>query len=213
MTTGAALLSALDAALPLRAPPADGPDGSADGPAPGGQAEAEQQAAGLAAAIGLTELLAAAGQDWDGVMAQRGTRLAKLCGRFGSSYAGERAAAYIHATRLLQRTGARWSTLIRLPPALANRVLAWSLPVLVLPPEDDWLATIRVLQEHGAAADEARLQSLAARLTEGHAIDTAEARWLRDQWWAAEVNRPAAPKPEPAAAPAAGPGTAQEAAA
>ena len=179
MTTGAALLAALDAALP-----------SVGAPAEPGAAETHQRQAGVTAAVTLNALLVEHDRSWDDVIREPGTRLGKLCGRLGSTYEAERAAAYDHAVRLLCRRGARWSDLVRLPQALAEALVPLSLPTSVLPPEYDWQATVRSLEARAAwRSDPERdlLSALGARLAEGHAIFNVEAQQLRDMWWSAEL--------------------------
>lgn len=179
MTTGSALLAALDAALPTGAAPAEP-----------GAAETQQHEAGVAAAVALNDLLVEHGRSWDDVIREPGTRFGKLCGRLGSTYEAERAAAYDHAVRLLCRSGARWSNLVRLPQDLAEALVPLSLPTSVLPPEDDWQATVRSLEARAAWRSDGErdlLPALGARLAEGHAISNAEARQLRDMWWSAEL--------------------------
>ena len=180
MTTGAALLAALDAALPAGGAPA-GPEA----------AEAQQHEAGVAAAVSLNDLLVEHDRSWDDVIGEPGTRLGKLCGRLGSTYEAERAAAYDLAVRLLCRRGARWSDLVRLPQDLAEALVPLSLPTSVLPPEDDWQEKVQLLEARAAwRSDRERdlLRALGARLAEGRAISNAEARLLRDIWWSAELN-------------------------
>ena len=179
MTTGGALLAALNAALPAGGAPA--------GP---GAAETQQHQAGLAAAVSLNDLLANHGRSWDEVIREPGTRFGKLCSRLGSTYEAERAAAYGHAVRLLCQSGARWSSLVRLPRDLAAAPVHLSLPTSLLPPEDDWQATVRSLEARAAwRSDRERnfLPALGAMLAEGHAISNAEAQQLRDMWWSAEL--------------------------
>lgn len=182
MTTGSALLAALDAALPTGGAPAE-PHA----------AETQQHQAGVEAAVTLNDLLVEHGRSWDDVIGEPGTRLGKLCGRLGSSYEAERAAAYGHAVRLLCRRGARWSSLVRLPQDLAEALVPLSLPTSVLPPEDDWQATVRSLEARVAwRSDRERdlLRVLGAGFAEGYAISNADARQLRDIWWSAELIRP-----------------------
>ena len=180
MTTGAALLAALDAALPAGGAPT-GPEA----------AETQRHEAGVAAAVSLNDLLVEHGQSWDDVIGEPGTRFGKLCGRLGSSYQTERNASYDHAVRLLRRRGARWSDLVRLPQDLAKALVPLSLPTSVLPPEDDWKQTLQSLETRTAwRSDQERdlLRALGARLAEGGAISNPEARILRDMWWSAELN-------------------------
>ena len=180
MTTGGALLAALDAALPTGGAP----------PVPEA-AETQQHKAGVAAAVSLNDLLVEHGRSWDDVIGEPGTRLGKLCGRLGSTYEAERATAYDHAVRLLRRRGARWSSVVRLPQDLAEALVPLSLQTSVLPPEDGWQETVRLLKARAAwRSDRERdlLQTLGTRLAEGRAVGNAEARLLRDMWWSAELN-------------------------
>jgi hypothetical protein len=180
MTTGAALLAALDTALPIDGAPTE-PDA----------AETQQFEAGVAAAVSLNDLLVKHGRSWDDVIGELGSRLGKLCGRLGSTYEAERAAAYDHAVRLLRRRGVQWSSVVRLPQDLAEALVPLSLPTSVLPPEDDWRETVRLLEARAAwRSDRERdlLRALGARLAGGHAIDNVQARHLRDMWWSAELN-------------------------
>ena len=182
MTTGAALLAALDAALPTVGAPAEP-----------GAAETHQHQAGVAAAVTLNDLLVEHGRNWDYVIREPGTRFSKFCGKLGSTYEAERAAAYDLAVRLLCRRGARWSDLVRLPQDLAEALVPLSLPTSVLPPEDDWQATVRSLEARAAWRSDGErilLRALGARLAEGHAFSNAEARQLRDMWWSAELRAP-----------------------
>ena len=180
LSTGATLLAALDAASPAH-----------DAPVAPGSAEAQRHAAGLAAALGLNELLIAHGCIWDEVMDAPGTRLAKICGRLGSCHEAERKAAYDLSVRLLQRRNVRWSDLVRLPPALAEARVPVALPASVLPPEQDWPATVAGLLARAAwrsSPEHELLLTAAARVAEGRAIGAEEARQLRDMWWSAELN-------------------------
>ena len=180
MSTGAALLAALDVAIPA--------DGARIAP---GSADEQRHLAGFAAAIGLNELLIAHGCIWDEVMDAPDSRLAKICGRLGSRDEAERKTAYDHSVRLLQRQNMRWSDLVRLPPALAEARVPVALPASVLPPEQDWLTTVAGLLARAAwrsSPEHNLLLAAAARVAEGRAIGDEEARQLRDMWWAAELN-------------------------
>ena len=180
MSTGAALLAALDVASL-----------AAEAPIAPGSAEEQRHAAGFAAALGLNELLIAHGCIWDEVMDAPDTRLAKFCGLLGSRNEAERKTAYDHSVRLLQRQNMRWSELVRLPPALAEARVPVALPASVLPPERDWPATVAGLLARAAwrsSPEHDLLLAAAARVAEGRAIGDEEARQLRDMWWAAELN-------------------------
>ena len=181
MTTGAALLAALDAALPHE-----------DGPLPGA-AEVELHRAGLSAAIGLNELLIEWGLGWQDVVIPAGGRLALLCGRLGSAYEAEQEAAYLHAVRLIRRLGGPWSRLVHLPEGVAGAPAAIALQASVLPPEEDWPSTVASLLSRNAWRSEAEhglLEALGPRLAAGKAPTAEEARRLRDMWWSAELNAP-----------------------
>lgn len=161
-------------------------------------AEAERRSAGLAAAAGLHDLLARHRLGWGDVLPP-GSRLAKLCGRFGSDYPAEREAAYDHAVRLILRRRATWSALARLPEALQRLAAepagpnpgAASLPQAPPPPEQNWLATVQRLKACATwwtAAESALLEALDRRLVGGRSIGAADAKWLRDLWWEVELN-------------------------
>ena len=180
MTTGADLLAGLDKALPA---------GNAR-VRPEGR-DARQQAAGLLAAIGLNELLIAQGRCWHEIVGASDGRLAKLCGRLGSSYQAEREAAYDHSVRLLQRRNRRWSDLVRLPPELAAACVRVTLPVSLLPPDQDWPATVAGLLVRAAwrsPPEHDLLQRLQLRFEAGGAVGAEEARQVRDMWWSAELD-------------------------
>ncbi len=179
MNDGRALLALLDAGL------AHGADEAAPG-----------WSAGLAAAVLLDALLAQHHLSWDSVVAP-GTRLAKLCGRLGSSYAAERASAYGHAVRLILRCQTRWSALVVLPDALLSPPPGPAAPQPgpdgVTACEDNWIVIVRRLNARAAwrsATERTFLESLEQGLALGQAIGAVEARWVRDICWDAELNDP-----------------------
>jgi hypothetical protein len=178
VSDGIALLMQLDACLA----------GSASDLGPGWDA-------GLAAATRLNALLMQHHLVWDDVIGA-GSRLAKLCGRLGSDYEAERASAYGHAVRLIRRRETNWSALVLLPHPLPNvpgPAEISVLPPTEAPPEENWIVTVRRLNRRAAWRTDTEhifLESLEHGLSEGHAIVAAEARWLRDIWWDAELNNP-----------------------
>ena len=177
----ARLVATLDAALP-----------GGDTPWPDVADEGE----GLAAILALHGLLAANGLSWDDVLPQGG-RLPKLCGRLGSTFPGERAAAYHHAALLVRDLATRWSALLQLPPALAAPAAPEPAPAAGFPPvpaysapDGDWPSTIAGLRSRAAwrsAAERRRLDALEALLHQGGDIGARDAIWLRDLWWFAEL--------------------------
>lgn len=192
VTTAAALLDTLDAALLDQ-----GASGGVGGARP---------AAGLAAATRLDRLLHRHHLVWDDIVAP-GSRLAKLCGRLGSEFEAERAAAYDHAVRWLLSQNRTWSALVRLPEAVAVAVpieehaalSAASLPGaeqaarVILPPDGDWMTSVQHLRQRAGwrSATECRwLLALEERLASGVAIDPEEANQLREIWWYLELNTP-----------------------
>lgn len=178
MTDGASLLVLLDASL--------GDDQGDVDPA---------WDSGLAAAVELNSLLLRHHLVWDDV-AGSGSRLAKLCGRLGSDYQAERAAAYHHAVHLIRRRRTTWTALVLLPEALlteARPTAAPPPPPGEAPPDENWIVTIRRLNVRAAWRSDAEhifLESLEHGLAEGQFIGAAEARWVRDIWWEAELNNP-----------------------
>lgn len=178
MTDGTALLKRLDASLA---------DSSSD--------LDSGWAFGLAAATELNVLLVQHHFVWADVLGPT-SRLAKLCGRLGSDYEAERASAYGHAVRLILRQETNWSKLILLPHALLNPILPLETPALPpseAPPEENWIVTVQRLNRRAAwrtHTEHIFLESLEHGLAEGQSIGAAEARWLRDIWWDAELNNP-----------------------
>ena len=156
---------------------------------------------GFAAAIGLNQLIANHRLTWDDVLSHRG-RLAKLCGRLGSSFEPERAVAYKHAVRFILDRRTTWSSLVRLPVALQRAIAFVESPpadileidnpeIGVSPPEGDWSSTIEHLKTRLAwrcAAEELLLNRLAQTLSDGQAISAEDARLVRDIWWCAELH-------------------------
>jgi hypothetical protein len=66
-------------------------------------------------------------------------------------------------------------------------------PVTEAPPEADWITTVRRLNARAAWRSDTEhilLESLAHSLADGQPIEPAEARWLRDIWWHAELTNP-----------------------
>lgn len=179
-----------------------GGDGQ-DGPAP------DRPLNGLAAALRVTAWLLRHRCGWADVLIEE-PALAKLCGRLGSAFDAEQEAAYVHALRYLVRHRRSWSTLIRMPAALGGvpgqRLLQdvatprgqpgaapWAeIPVQPChpPPEGDWATTVAWLIEHRAwrvAGERTLLDGLAAQLAAGEEINDADAVWLRELWWQAEL--------------------------
>jgi hypothetical protein len=113
MSTGGMLLAALDATFP-----------PSNASIALGSAEAQRQAAGLAA-ISPNEVLIAHGYSWNEVASAPNTRLAKICGHLGSRYEAERKAAYNHSVHLLLHRNVCWSDLVWQPsglPLFSNRI-------------------------------------------------------------------------------------------
>ncbi len=190
MSTGAALLETLDAAL-------------LDEQASGGGG---RPALGLAAATRLDRLLRRYHLVWDDIVAP-GSRLAKLCGRLGSEFEAERAAAYDHAVRLILSQRRTWSALAHLPEAVAAAAeieadamaaepFLTGVPevgLAIQPPDGDWMTSVQHLRQRAGWRSNAEYQWLLAleqRLASGAVIDPAEASQLREIWWYLELNTP-----------------------
>ena len=164
-----------------------------------GRLGADRQTPGLAAAVGLNQLLVMHGIGWDAVVAPD-SLLVKLCGRLGSAFEAEREAAYAHALRFILRHRTTWSDLVRLPngspgrpppvkPVAAPNVSRPSVPPL----EEDWNLTVERLEARctwRSDAERALLETLEIELASGEALSLAAARWLRDIWWWADLNTP-----------------------
>ncbi len=186
------LLAALDAAL-------------------AGGSDPERHAAGLAAAIRLSDLLGRHRLVWNDVMTPD-SRLAKLCGRLGSAYPGEQAAAYDHATRLIRERRSSWSEMVCLPKALRDAAAPApgehaqelptrpqdagtppsGLPAGLSAPDGDWPTTLARLLARAAWRTEAEkqlLQRMQRRLDQGLPIAEDDALQVRDIWWDAELDR------------------------
>jgi len=201
LSDGSALLAVLDAAMPGAQPSAS---------APGARAR------GLAAAAALGDLLAFHRSSWAEV-AVGPPRLARFCGRFGSTFPAEREAAYDYSVRLLARAGLTWSSAFRLPPPMsasgasrppqdapATAVPAFAAvrggrpgqsPVPHVPsaPDGSWAATLQGLLDGRAlqsAEDRSFLVALLVAVAAGHQVGLQEARTVRNIWWAAEIDPP-----------------------
>lgn len=160
--------------------------------------------AGLGPALRITALLLHHRCGWADMLTDE-PALAKLCGRLGSEFRAEQEAAYVHALRHLARHGQRWSALMRVPAALCGvlqtppeafpeprAATRTDTPVQPShpPPEGDWAMTIDWLIIQRAWRGErerARLHALAAQTIVGGTPDDADAVWLRELWWQAEL--------------------------
>ena len=134
---------------------------------------------------------------WDDVITPAG-RLSKLCGRLGSSFDGERGAAYDHALRFILSGHATWSRYIHLPGPIAAAPAdpaqdppAETPPApVVSAPDDDWLTTVQRLRQRKAwrsASEHALLNELEQELAAGQTLSATDARRVRDIWWYAEL--------------------------
>ena len=164
------------------------------------QGDPNRRLSGMSAALRLNALLRERGCGWGDVVG-RDAVLAKLCGRLGSDFAGEQEAAYVLAMRRIDRLGLRWSEIATLPTALlaARPVAAEAAEApppgdhhdyVHQPPDGDWPTTIAGLLLHVAWRDDderLRLDALAAQVDAGGSVTDADAVWLRELWWQAEL--------------------------
>lgn len=145
----------------------------------------------LAHAEAFDAALRACGLSWQEVLPRLPT-LAKMCGRLGSAYPAERAAAYGHALRELARHRHTWSSAVRLPgePRGATGAVAPAAPRAPSPPDADWITTIRDLLRRAAwrgAAERDLLHELERQAMQGRDPARAHALLVRDIWWQAEL--------------------------
>ena len=169
-------------------------------------AEAAQE--GLPPARAIDALLRHNRLTWHDLLPHHPT-LAKICGRLGSDYPGEREAAWRHAVRELHRRNESWPTAAVLPATLArprpgddDAPMPATPPVFYEPrprreapaPDGDWLTTIRGLLERGAWRTEAErdlLHDLECMALDDGQIAAAHRAVVRDIWWVAELADPA----------------------
>lgn len=183
--SAAALVVELDAAIPL--------DSAVLVTAPG----PERRLTGLAAAVVLSDVLRHHRLGWLDVMRSE-LRLAKLCGRLGSDFPGEREAAYVHAVRFIVAHHTSWSATIRFPATLHSEprrpsTLAESSLPRFSAPEGDWPTTVRTLRARSvwlSPGERQLLDAVESRFLTGGALNRGEAIRLRNMWWKTELNDP-----------------------
>jgi hypothetical protein len=174
-----------------------------------GLSPAEAAHEGLPPARAIDALLRHNRLTWHDLLPRHPT-LAKICGRFGSDFPGEREAAWRHAVRELIRRHDSWPTAIVLPATLAPpppRDDDAPMPVPATPPvfyeprkrreapapEGDWLTTIRGLLQRGGWRTEAErdlLHDLERMALAGDPLADAHRALVRDIWWLAELADP-----------------------